>query len=51
MLSDSLPEAVNKDNEMYDYDRIKSFILENVTKSAEEIKDLLLKEWICGWVV
>ena len=51
MLSDGLPEAVNKDNEMYDYDRIKSFILENVTKSAEEIKDLLLKEldlWMGG---
>ena len=52
MLSDGLPEAVNKDNEMYDYDRIESlFILENVTKSAEEIKDLLLKEldlWMGG---
>ena len=26
MLSDGLPEAVNKDNEMYDYDRINLFI-------------------------
>ena len=53
MLSDGLPEAINKDNEMYDYDRIKSFILNNVTKSAEEIKDLLLKEldlWMGGIV-
>ena len=53
MLSDGLPEAINKENEMYDYDRIKSFILKNVTKSAEEIKDLLLKEldlWMGGIV-
>ena len=51
MLSDGLPEASNEKQEMYDYDRIKSFILENVTKSAEEIKDLLLKEldlWMGG---
>ena len=53
MLSDGLPEAVNKKNEMYDYDRLKDFILQNISKSADEIKDLLLNElnkWMDGIV-
>ena len=51
MLSDGLPEAVNKNNEMYDYERIREFILKNISKSADEIKTLLLQEldnWMDG---
>jgi len=51
MLSDGLPEAVNKNNEMYDYQRINDFVLENISKSADQIKDLLLSElntWMDG---
>ena len=51
MLSDGLPEAINKNNEMYDYERLREFILKNISKSADEIKDLLLNElnkWMDG---
>ena len=53
MLSDGLPEAINKNNEMYDYERLREFILQNISKSADEIKDLLLNElnnWMDGVV-
>jgi len=51
LLSDGLPEAENKNKELYDYERVRKVIAKNGKKSAEEIKDVMLKEvdlWLDG---
>ncbi len=51
LLSDGLPEAENKNKELYDYERVRKVIAKNAKKSAEEIKEVMLKEvdlWLDG---
>ena len=51
LLSDGLPEAENAEGELYDYERVQNLITDNATKSAEEIKDIMIGEvdtWLEG---
>jgi serine phosphatase RsbU (regulator of sigma subunit)/ligand-binding sensor domain-containing protein len=51
MLSDGLPELPNPKNEMLDYPKVFNCILENSKKSAEELKESLVKladDWAGG---
>ena len=51
MISDGLPEAPNKDGELLDYDAVKECVEKNSLKSAEEIKNELVKlsdNWMDG---
>lgn len=51
LLSDGLPEAENSEGELYDYERVQNLITDNATKSAEEIKDIMIGEvdtWLEG---
>ncbi|MEI6585661.1 MAG: SpoIIE family protein phosphatase [Sediminibacterium sp.] len=51
MLSDGLPELPNLKNEMLDYPKVFNCILENSQKSAEELKESLVKladDWAGG---
>ena len=53
MLSDGLPEASNKNNEMYDYERIIDLITKNHSKGPEEIKSEFfssLDSWLNGGI-
>ena len=50
-LSDGLPEAPNGKGEMYDYDRLRSLIMESCHLSAQEIIEVLITsvdEWMEG---
>ena len=51
MISDGLPEAPNKKGDLLDYEAVKNCVEENSLKSAEEIKDELVKlsdNWLQG---
>ena len=51
MISDGLPEAPNKEGELLDYEAVKKCIEENGYKSANEIKNELVKlseTWLDG---
>ena len=51
LISDGLPECVNHDGEMLDYDAVKNCIESNGNKSAEGIIDSLIglgDEWMSG---
>ena len=51
LISDGLPECVNHDGEMLDYDAVKECIESNGNKSAEGIIDSLIDlgdEWMAG---
>ena len=51
MMSDGLPEAPNKKGELLDYEAVKKCIEENSYKSANEIKNELVKlseTWLDG---
>jgi len=51
MLSDGLPEAPNKNGELLDYQAVKECVEKNSLKSAEEIKNELVKlsdNWLDG---
>ena len=51
MISDGLPEAPNKKGDLLDYEAVKSCIEKNSLKSAEEIKNELVKlsdNWLDG---
>ena len=51
LISDGLPECVNHDGEMLDYDAVKQCIESNGNKSAEGIIDSLIglgDEWMSG---
>jgi serine phosphatase RsbU (regulator of sigma subunit)/ligand-binding sensor domain-containing protein len=51
MLSDGLPELPNSKNEMLDYPKVFNCILDNSQKSAEELKESLVKladDWAGG---
>ncbi len=51
MISDGLPEAPNKTGDLLDYEAVKKCVEKNSLKSAEEIKDELVKlsdNWLDG---
>ena len=51
MISDGLPEAPNKTGDLLDYEAVKNCVEKNSLKSAEEIKDELVKlsdNWLDG---
>jgi hypothetical protein len=51
MISDGLPEAPNKNGELLDYQAVKECVEKNSLKSAEEIKNELVKlsdNWLDG---
>ncbi len=51
LISDGLPECVNHDGEMLDYEPVKECIMENGNKSAQGIIDALIKlgdDWMSG---
>ena len=51
LLSDGLPEAMNENGDLFDYDRIGELINKNNDKPSEEIKHILFKEldlWLKG---
>ena len=51
MISDGLPEAPNKKGDLLDYEAVKSCVEKNSLKSAEEIKNELVKlsdNWLDG---
>ena len=51
LISDGLPECVNHDGEMLDYDPVKDCIMENGSKSAQGIIDSLIDlgdDWMSG---
>jgi serine phosphatase RsbU (regulator of sigma subunit) len=50
-LSDGLPEAPNKNGELFDYHRVQSLLALNVKKSAAQIKSSLIESadnWLEG---
>ena len=50
-LSDGLPEAPNKNGQLFDYHRVQSHLALNGTNSAEYIKTTLVEsadEWLQG---
>ena len=51
LISDGLPECVNHDGEMLDYEAVKNCIENNGKKSAQGIIDSLIKlgeDWMSG---
>ncbi len=53
LLSDGLPEAENDNGELYDYERVINLINKNASKSAEELKNILIGEvdiWLNGGI-
>ena len=51
LISDGLPECVNHDGEMLDYEPVKDCIMNNGNKSAQGIIDSLIKlgdDWMSG---